>query len=58
MKIYYDNRRDNINDKWIIYEIYTDDLNIKIFKDPNYINGYYIIDNIPNNIIKVIDKEK
>lgn len=34
------------------------ELNIKLFKDPNYIDGYYIIDNIPNNFLKVIDKEK
>lgn len=63
MKLYYNNRkinnrRDNINDKWIIYEIDMSELNIKLYKDPNYIDGYYIIDNIPNNLIEVIDKEK
>ena len=62
MKFYYKNRKinnkkDNINDKWIIYEIDTKGLNIKLYKDPNYINGYYIVDNIPNNLIKIIDKE-
>jgi hypothetical protein len=62
MKFYYKNRKtnnkkDNINDKWVIYEIDTKDLNIKLFKDPNYINGYYIVDNIPKNLIKIIDKE-
>lgn len=62
MKFYYKNRKinnkkDKINYKWIIYEIDTKDLNIKLYKDPNYINGYYIVDNIPNTLIKIIDKE-
>jgi hypothetical protein len=63
MKFYYKNRKinnkkDKINYKWIIYEIDgVIDLNIKLYKDPNYINGYYIVDNIPNNLIKIIDKE-
>lgn len=62
MKFYYKNRKinnkkDKINYKWIIYEIDTKDLNIKLYKDPNYINGYYIVDNIPKNLIKIIDKE-
>ncbi len=62
MKFYYNNRKinnveDKINDKWIIYEIDTSDLDIKLFKDPNYIDGYYIIDNIPNDLIKIFDKE-
>lgn len=62
MKLYYSNRelnnkKDNINDKWIIYQINTTGLNIKLFNDPNYVDGYYIIDNIPSNLIKVIDKE-
>lgn len=62
MKFYYKNRKinnkkDNINDKWIIYEIETNSLDIKIYKDPNYIDGYYIIDNIPSDIIKIFDRE-
>jgi hypothetical protein len=62
MKFYYNNRKinnveDKINDKWIIYEIDTSGLDIKLFKDPNYIDGYYIIDNIPSDLIKIIDKE-
>ena len=62
MKFHYKNRKinnkkDNLNDKWIIYEINTSGLDIKLYKDPNYINGYYIIDNIPSDLIKIIDKE-
>jgi len=45
------------NIKWIIYEIDTSELNIKLYKDPNYNNGYYIIDNIHPNKIKISDKE-
>lgn len=52
------NKFNKINHKWIIYEINTNNLNIKIYKDPNYIDkGFYIIDNIsPDNII-IYDKE-
>jgi hypothetical protein len=62
MKFYYDsrkinNRMDKINNKWVIYEIDTDGLDIKLFKDPNYENGYYIIDNISKNRVKIVDSE-
>lgn len=62
MKFHYKNRKVNnkkynINDKWIIYEIDTNGLDIKLFKDPNYINGYYLVDNIPASLIKVVDRE-
>jgi hypothetical protein len=62
MKFHYkirktNNKKDNLNDKWIIYEIVTSGLDIKLYKDPNYINGYYIVDNIPSDLIKIIDKE-
>ena len=61
MKLYYvgkksKNRKNKINDKWIIYEIDSSELNIKLYKDPNS-NGYYCIDNIPANKIRIIDKE-
>ena len=37
----------NKNTKWIIYEIDTKIGEItKLYKDPNYINGYYFLDNI------------
>lgn len=59
MKLHYSNkpRKSKVNDKWIIYEINTDDLDIKIYKDPNYTNGYYSVSNIPAKNIKVFDKE-
>ncbi len=55
MKIHYINRKFNVNDKWIIYEI--DNLNLKLYKDPNYNGGYYCIDNIHPKNIQIIDKE-
>ena len=63
MKLYYsnriiNNRKDKVNYKWIIYEIDTNGLDIKLFKDPNYSDGYYIIDNISNESIKIVDSEK
>lgn len=52
------NKLNNINYKWIIYEIDTKELEISIYKDPNYINrGYYITDNIKPVNIKIYDKE-
>lgn len=49
--------KNKINDKWVIYEIDSNNLNIKLFKDPNYNGGYYIIDNIDYSRIKIIDEE-
>jgi hypothetical protein len=51
------NSKNKINDKWIIYEINTNDLDVKLFKDPNYDGGYYIIDNIDSVRIEIVDKE-
>ena len=51
------NPKNTINDKWIIYEINSKDLDIKMFKEPNYEGGYYIIDNIHPNRLKIYDKE-
>lgn len=57
MKMYFFNKR-NINTKWIIYEIDTSGLDIKLYKDPNFPNkGYYTTGNIPPNKIKVSTKE-
>ena len=57
MKMYFFNKR-NINSKWIIYEIDTDGLNLKLYKDPNFPNkGYYLLGNIPNHKLKVVSKE-
>lgn len=63
MKFIYTNKKLNnklnkINSKWVLYEIDSTNLDIKLYKDPNYINGYYITDNIPPNLITIIDKEK
>ncbi len=60
MANYYNNKssKNKINTKGIIYEIDTNGLNIKLYKDPNYSEGYYCIDNIPPTNIKIIDKEK
>ena len=53
------NKLDDIDIKWIIFEIDTNNLNIKLYKDPNYLNkGFYVTDNIPTENIKVYDQEK
>lgn len=50
------NGKYNKNTKWIIYEIDTNIANIKkLYKDPNYINGYYCLNNIDKKAIKIID---
>lgn len=60
MKLHYYNRpiESKINDKWVIYKIDTSDLDIKLYRDPNYENGYYTIDNIPMSKIKISEREK
>jgi hypothetical protein len=47
-----------INTKWIIYQLNIKDMKIKLFKDPNYKGGYYIVENIPPDKIITIDFEK
>jgi hypothetical protein len=47
-----------INDTWIIYEIDTKDLDIKLYHDPNYLGGYYLLSNIPPKDIKIIEFER
>jgi hypothetical protein len=51
------NPKSKINDKWIIYEIDTTGLDMKLYFDPNYIGGYYTLSNIPTKSIKIIDRE-
>jgi len=51
------NVKNKINDKWIIYNVDMKNLNIDVYDDPNYIYGYYIIDNIPPNRIGIYDSE-
>ena len=52
------NPKSKINDKWVIYEIETKDLDMKLYHDPNYLGGYYSLTNIPPNNIKIIEFEK
>jgi len=62
-EIKFHNKKNKINTKWIIYEIDTNlqnkpiDFKLRLFKDPNYKNGYYLVDNIPPQNIKIVDKE-
>ena len=59
----FNNKKLKLNDNWIIYEIDTNlpnkpkDFTLRLFKDPNYINCYYLVDNIPPQNIKIIEKE-
>ena len=57
MKIHYLNKK-NIDNSWIIYEIDSSDLNLKLYKDPNYSGGFYCVENIPPTNIKIYDREK
>jgi hypothetical protein len=67
MKLYYSEERDtNLyklnnkkyrkNTKWILYEI-DNTSNLKLYKDPRYINGYYTLDNINPQDIREIKRE-
>ena len=48
----------NKNTKWIIFEIDSKPAGINIlYKDPNYLNGYYYLDFIKPISLKIIDKE-
>lgn len=52
------NSKYNKNTKWVIYEIDSNKANIsKLYKDPNYINGFYFLDNIDKKSIKIVDME-
>lgn len=57
MKANYMFKSKRINSDWIIYEIDNSDLNITLYKDPNYEFGYYTINNIKKDKIKIIDEE-
>ena len=59
MDFYFFDKNKKVNTRWIIYEIDTNNLDLKLYKDPNYINkGFYLLGNIPSNNITVIKKEK
>jgi hypothetical protein len=51
------NPKSTIDDSWVIYEVDTRGLDIKLYTDPNYIGGYYILSNITPENIKVIETE-
>lgn len=51
------NPKSKIDDRWIIWEIDTDGLDIELYTDPNYIGGYYLLKNIPTNNIKIVEIE-
>jgi hypothetical protein len=52
------NPKSKIDDRWIIYEIDTDGLQINLYNDPNYIGGYYLLSNISSENLKILEKEK
>jgi hypothetical protein len=51
------NPKSKIDDRWVIWEIDTIGLDLKLYTDPNYLGGYYILSNIPTKNIKIIDSE-
>jgi uncharacterized lipoprotein YehR (DUF1307 family) len=62
MKMFYSqqkwsNPNSKINDKWLIYEIDTNDVEMKLYYDPNYIGGYYTLSNISPTKIKIVKTE-
>lgn len=62
MKMFYlqqiwSNPKLKINYRWIIYEINTENLDIKLYSDPNYIGGFYLLNNIPKSNFSKIEEE-
>jgi len=51
------NDKNNKNIKYMILEIDTTGLDLKLYSDPNYKLGYYLISNIPPTHIKIIEEE-
>jgi hypothetical protein len=67
MKMYYSkelyntsfNKEYKKNTKWIIFEIDNSCAKIdKMYKVPNFIGGYYVLNNISKDCIKMIEEEK
>jgi len=48
--------KNKINFKWVIFEVNLNGLNINVYKDPMS-DGYYVVDNIPKENIKILQKE-
>ena len=58
MEFYFFDKNPKINTSWLIYEITTTGLNLKLYKDPNYMDkGFYLLGNVPPTNIKIIQKE-
>lgn len=55
----YTDKINKINTKWIIYEISSKKLDLKLYIDPNYPNStaVYTIDNISSSNLTIYDKE-
>lgn len=55
----YSDKKNKINTKWIIYEIASGKLDLKLYIDPNYPNStaVYTINNISSNNLTIYDKE-
>jgi hypothetical protein len=48
----------NKNTKWTLFEINTEKAKIdKLYIDPNFLGGYYYLNNIPNNALQIIERE-
>jgi len=52
------NLKNEINDKYIIYEVNLKDLDIDVHNDPNYIHGFFVVDNINPKRLIIKDTEK
>lgn len=65
MKQYYsekifnaNNDKNKINIKWIVYEIDTKSAKIdKMYTDPNYFDGFYLLNHIDPKCIRMIEQE-
>lgn len=55
----FNNKKTTINTKWIIYEIDSEKLDLKLYIDPNYPNSsaVYTINNISSSNLTIYDKE-
>lgn len=56
--IAFNNKHYKKNTDWVLFEIDTECSEIEtLYSDPNYLNGYYITDNIDPNCLKITEKE-
>jgi hypothetical protein len=59
MSFWFYDKNPNIDTRWVIYQISTVGLDLKLYCDPNYPDkGFYLTGNIPKGNIKIIDFEK